>query len=242
MNKRTLISLVVIIIIVLCLVFLTKKPEATAPAPVSQTISTSYSNGTETVNAEFDNTNNTVTFTELSLGTVTLPQAMSGSGARYANADGSIVFWEHQGEATITKDGTQVFQGAVVADDDMSEAGGAAAGTTMPSLLETWVWQRTDAAGGMVTPKKADAFTITFGADGRVSGTTDCNGFMGSYTAKEGTMTFSPLASTLKFCDGSQENVFTGALAKVNAYSFDESGNLVLALADNGGTMQFKAK
>jgi membrane-bound inhibitor of C-type lysozyme len=122
MNKRTLISLIVIIIVVLCLVFLTKKPEATAPTPASQTISTSYSNGTETVNAEFDNTNNTVTFTESTLGTVTLPQAMSGSGARYANADESIVFWEHQGEATITKDGTQVFQGTVVADDGTTQS------------------------------------------------------------------------------------------------------------------------
>lgn len=31
-----------------------------------------------------------------------LKRAVSGSGARYTNEDASVVFWEHQGEATIT--------------------------------------------------------------------------------------------------------------------------------------------
>jgi len=33
--------------------------------------------------------------------TYELPQAVSASGARYANADG-VEYWEHQGEATLT--------------------------------------------------------------------------------------------------------------------------------------------
>ncbi len=74
-------------------------------------IKASYANPSETVNATFDNTANTVNFTEKAVGTVTLPRALSGSGARYANRDESLVFWEHQGVLTITKNGKTVFQG-----------------------------------------------------------------------------------------------------------------------------------
>ena len=53
-------------------------------------------------------------FTHPILGTVTLPIARSASGARYANEDESLVFWEHQEEVTITKNNQQIFQGKFV--------------------------------------------------------------------------------------------------------------------------------
>lgn len=39
-----------------------------------------------------------------------LNRAVSGSGARYANEDESVVFWEHQGEAMLEVDGEMVAQ------------------------------------------------------------------------------------------------------------------------------------
>lgn len=74
-------------------------------------VSVPFSNGTSTVLAIFNNTNNTITFNFDDLGTTTLPIAMSGSGARFANSDESLVFWEHQGEATISKEGKEIFKG-----------------------------------------------------------------------------------------------------------------------------------
>lgn len=41
--------------------------------------------------------------------TVSLPRAISGSGARYAS--GSMVFWEHQGEASVWIDEKLIFKG-----------------------------------------------------------------------------------------------------------------------------------
>ncbi len=78
-----------------------------------ETIRATYVGETETVQAEFDNEADTVSFIEESTGKVTLKRAMSASGTRYTNNDESIVFWEHQGELTITKDGAEVFKGMV---------------------------------------------------------------------------------------------------------------------------------
>lgn len=36
--------------------------------------------------------------------------AISGSGARYTNSDESVVFWEHQGTASLEINGQNVFQ------------------------------------------------------------------------------------------------------------------------------------
>ena len=49
---------------------------------------------------------------------LTLPQAMSASGARYANADESIVFWNKGDTAFITEgpNGPETYSGCVVAD------------------------------------------------------------------------------------------------------------------------------
>lgn len=46
---------------------------------------------------------------------LTLPVALSGSGARYSN--GSKTFWEHQGSATYEEGGRLLFKGKVVPID-----------------------------------------------------------------------------------------------------------------------------
>ncbi len=42
---------------------------------------------------------------------ITLPQTISGSGARYANADESFVFWNKGNTAFITENGTTTYSG-----------------------------------------------------------------------------------------------------------------------------------
>jgi membrane-bound inhibitor of C-type lysozyme len=49
---------------------------------------------------------------------MTLPQAMAASGARYANKDESFVFWNKGDTAFVTegKDGKETFSGCVTKD------------------------------------------------------------------------------------------------------------------------------
>lgn len=70
-----------------------------------------YTDGAITVAVVFHIADETVSFTHPTSGTFTLPIAVSASGARYTNADESIVFWEHQGEVTITKNNEEIFRG-----------------------------------------------------------------------------------------------------------------------------------
>lgn len=123
-------------------------------------------------------------------------------------------------------------------------AGSAPSGDTKSVKGNTWVWQKTVMSDGtVVMPNKPGVFTITFGADGNLTGKTDCNGFFGGYTfGSDGFIKFGPLASTLMFCDGSQEQVFTGAVGKVDRYSVDGSGSLQLLLSENAGTIYFTKK
>ncbi len=128
----------------------------------------------------------------------------------------------------------------------MPKKGKLPAGSAVPVDTQTlqsaaWVWQKTVMSdGSVVTPNKQGAFTLTFSPEGNISGKTDCNGFFGSYTlGSDGVIKFGPLGSTLMFCDGSQESVFTGAIAKADRYGKDSSGNLQLMLAGNAGVIYF---
>lgn len=187
----------------------------------------------ETVPASFGASS--VTFTSKTLGTMTFPQAMSASGARYANADESIVFWNKGDSVFITQNGTIIFNGstgtpAVSTDTPKGKlpAGSKASGDPK-ALIGTWVWESTIVIDAATGPKKPGQFAITFGADGKVSGKTDCNGFGGTYTVgSDGIITFGPFISTLMYCEGSQENGFRDALSASKSYSFDVNGALYL--------------
>lgn len=110
---KKFIGLIVLLIVVIGIIFFTR--ENAKNDTQIQEVSTMYSNETESISVTFDNTHNTVIFSHPSVGTdVVLPLAVSASGTRYANEDESIVFWEHQGEVTIIKDGVEVFKGSVL--------------------------------------------------------------------------------------------------------------------------------
>ena len=108
----------------------------------------------------------------------------------------------------------------------------------------TWEWQKFVANDNVTTtPKSTGVFTVTFAADGTISGKTDCNGFFGSYTVgSDGVISFGPLGSTMMFCENSQESVFSGAVQKAIRYEVDASGNLILSLSDNGGKLYLVKK
>lgn len=113
----------------------------------------------------------------------------------------------------------------------------------IPSQLtnRVWKWVNTKINNDeIITPKKSDAFSINLKDDGSVDGTTDCNNFFGKYEISGNKISFGELGSTLMFCDGSQENIFTKSLSEIESYFISENNNLILQLKMDTGSMIFK--
>lgn len=121
-------------------------------------------------------------------------------------------------------------------------AGSAPAVDPKEIQSKTWVWQKTVMSdGSVVIPKKIGIFTLEMKPDGNLSGKTDCNGFFGDYKiGTDGVISVGPLASTMMFCEGSQEREYTNAISTSSRYMLDESGNLVLLLQYDSGSVFFK--
>jgi heat shock protein HslJ len=93
------------------------------------------------------------------------------------------------------------------------------------------------------TPGDAEAY-FTFSTDGRISGSTGCNQFGGTYTATAGSITFSQIAMTKKACYGGA-NVLEMAVTVVFdgrpvPYRID-ADRLTLTYASGSGGLQLRA-
>jgi heat shock protein HslJ len=107
--------------------------------------------------------------------------------------------------------------------------------------MTTWKWIRaTYNDGREIVPRRADAFTLTFRADGMVAVTTDCNRMTGRYTTNGRELTFGKMAATKMFCADSQETEFAGLLANTSSYFFTSRGELVLKLKFDSGSVVFR--
>jgi heat shock protein HslJ len=108
--------------------------------------------------------------------------------------------------------------------------------------MKTWTWvsaQYND--GRKAEPMRPGDFTVTFDGAGKFSARTDCNSMSGSYTtAANNVISFSQIASTKMFCQGSQEMVFAALLGDATTYSFTSRGELILGLKFDSGTVTFK--
>jgi heat shock protein HslJ len=103
-----------------------------------------------------------------------------------------------------------------------------------PLTKHVWKWVRSEYDGTILTPNKADVFTLTLNTDGSVHIGTDCNGMGGQYTVQGYSLTFSPLMSTLMYCEGSQEGEFSKMLSEVHAFSLSDTGELLLRYQKSG--------
>jgi heat shock protein HslJ len=132
---------------------------------------------------------------------------------------------------------TDTLQFGEVAQDFEGEANPA----TMTLDMKTWVWVSARFRDGTeLLPRRADAFTLSFGADGKLTATTDCNRVGGSYAAADDALTFSDLFATRMYCEGSQENEFTRVLRDTTGYRFTSRGELVLDLGRGNGSAVFR--
>lgn len=105
--------------------------------------------------------------------------------------------------------------------------------------MKTWNWvSALYNDGRSITPKK-DLFSLTF-KEGKFTARTDCNSMSGSYTASDGVISFSSIAMTKMYCEGSQENEFAKLLENSSGYHFTGKGELILDLKFDSGTATFR--
>jgi heat shock protein HslJ len=128
-----------------------------------------------------------------------------------------------------------------VAHDFDDEDEGEADPNRMSLGMHTWTWVETAYNNDtVVQPNEQEAFTLTF-ADGRVRGTTDCNGFGGAYTVDGHKIQFDDkMAMTKMYCEGSQETEFVKMLLNVGSYLFTNKGELILEIKFDSGIMKFR--
>jgi heat shock protein HslJ len=124
-------------------------------------------------------------------------------------------------------------------------AGKLPSGSPMPAsaaeLSGTWVWQGATVGGqDVILPSEPGAFTLTFGMNGQVSGTTDCNQYGAtSQLGSDGVISVNSLYSTKMFCEGAQETEYTGLLSAVTRQALDPSGNLMMLVGEGEAILYF---
>lgn len=107
--------------------------------------------------------------------------------------------------------------------------------------MQTWAWISTLYNDGKsVIPKKAKAFTLTFKKEGTFSATTDCNSMSGTYSIKGNKISFGQMASTMMYCDGSQESEFAKMLQESQIYHFTSKRELVFDFKFDSGVFIFR--
>jgi putative lipoprotein len=137
------------------------------------------------------------------------------SGAAAASVDGA-------GKLTIMGEKGVGFVAVPVLAEDAPVAD--------PAVLQGAAWIVEDInRGGVIDNSR---LTLIFGADGRVSGSTNCNGFSGTYSVDGRKLTLSPLAMTRRACLAPalsmQEAKYTGALNGELSWAITGDGALEL--------------
>ena len=111
----------------------------------------------------------------------------------------------------------------------------------MTLQMTTWYWVTTVYNDGTVhTPVKPDVFSLTFGDDGNVNVTTDCNNLRGNVVVDENRIQFGQMMSTRMYCEDSQEQLFSKMLDNISSYFFTDRGQLVLEIKFDSGSMIFR--
>lgn len=104
-------------------------------------------------------------------------------------------------------------------------------GATPENPLADTSWELKEYAGpshseGLTAVLTAAVPTLEFGQDGAVHGSGGCNNFHGTYTVSGDALGFSPLATTMMYCEQegimNQESAFLSRLEDAASFSVDE--------------------
>jgi len=153
---------------------------------------------------------------------------------------------EQQYLAALQNAATFEIAGDTLTIRDASGAMQVVAKASTPAGLSGTSWQVTmynngkEAVVGLIAESKV---TLSFGADGQVSGKSGCNTYSGGYETSGDQLKIGPLASTRMFCEKpagvmDQEQQYLTALQ--NAATYEIAGS-TLTIRDAGGAMQVVA-
>jgi heat shock protein HslJ/membrane-bound inhibitor of C-type lysozyme len=251
--KKTIILIFVLIIVLLAALYFSKTP---VQSPIvedenNQIVGDIYtytnSDDGQQLKVSYDNTNNTAIIYPDGVNKIVFNATTTGSGARYANDEQGLILWNKGDDVSLYLNDSLIFTGTTYVID--TENVGTITNTPSTNskgdvtdikkdnialTKNTWVWKETILSTGQkITPKQAGKFTITFN-NGKVSGTTDCNSFGGSYESTNSSLKFGPMMSTEMACMNSQETEYNQMINKISTYSIDKNGNLVCKMTDSG--------
>ena len=119
------------------------------------------------------------------------------------------------------------------------------AGLASPQTLGGTSWQLVSFRGGdgtVLEPDDPSKYTLSFGADGRLSARIDCNRARGSWKSEgPSRLEFGPMAITRAQCPpGSLHDPIVRQLPYIRSYVIRD-GRLYLSLMADGGTYEFAA-
>ena len=100
-------------------------------------------------------------------------------------------------------------------------------------------WRLEDLLGGGIIDRSH--VTLTFGPEGKTSGSGGCNRYFGSWTQAGSKLTLGKMGSTMMACAPSlmeQEGKYLKALETASGYSLTADGALVIATSD--GSLKFR--
>jgi len=151
------------------------------------------------------------------------------------NVDGKLMFTSTTAYPVLTQGApSQVTMMLQQATEPGAPAAAAASGT---KLLGTR-WVLAEVNGKVAQPGEGQSAHFELHKKEKLTGSTGCNNFAGSYIASEGALQFTPGATTMKMCApavAQQEQAFLAALKATTAYKVDGgtlellNGNQVLA-------------
>ena len=107
-------------------------------------------------------------------------------------------------------------------------------------LVGDWRWVETIYNDGEEVRPEGDDFILTINEDGSMSSTTDCNGLSGEVTIYEGgEISFSEVAMTKMYCEGSLEDEYLRTINDSSTYLFEDD-NLVITIKYDSGSSVFE--
>jgi putative lipoprotein len=111
-----------------------------------------------------------------------------------------------------------------------------------PLVGVTWQWVHF-ADGEQEIDVLRPNYTIIFAEDGRYHARADCNIVLGQYSADDSTISILPGPTTLVACPpGSLADGFLRYLADAAVYSFTDTGDLLIELPIDSGTLTLSAQ
>jgi heat shock protein HslJ len=139
--------------------------------------------------------------------------------------------------------------GTVQTDDDSATEGagtteetttGEASETAAPVLGTTWTVQEIETADGTLMPAPDTAASLQITDDGKVAGTTGCNGFGGNAEIGDGVITFTAVFATKMACSGEVGQIDSAMLAFLDGeVSSEVSGDSLTLINAAGQAVSF---